>query len=415
MIRPRLLVSLSTLIVLIAGLVMVPRARAQCVSDGLEIPPCCTPTSATLPVFPAIADSSKYVCFKDCAPQIDKNFCVTINAPVPVNSGGVICGLYLIKFTVKTCGSNQNLWSGNLRAHYSRNWQEVDASGQAVGVWRFLLNGDFLPSAFLLGQSQASNPCVVPPCRASFANRVYVAGYIDYAFDCVNLTWNAAWAVHHECDVIHHPLGSPRPAPTSGFHPTRSYTWLGPGTTFLVDAVTTPTVFGNVVQEAVRYNDWANLPNICRAEEMVNGGGMQILNTYCPCNPNPGVISQYDATDLRVMGVCGTNSMTLLPPVVPFLQKRIGSWTAGTIYPGLESLALVSGDMDHTDACTGATTTEFFEGVANVGGNVALTYTGTVLERQAVDLASSNRNPINLSRRVGVPHVCQYILNLNIQ
>jgi len=410
--RPRLLAPFLTILFLALGAV-APPAGAQCVTDGLDSQPCCTPVNAVLPVFPAINDSSKYVCFKDCSPQIDQNLQVMINAPVPVNSGGIICGLYLIKFTVKT-GGGQTLWTGNLRAHYSRNWQEIDATGQTIGVWRLLLNGDFRPSTFLLGQSQASNPCVVPPCRASFNNRVYVAGYIDYAFDCTNLTWNAAWAFGHECDVIHHPLGSPRPAPAGGFHPTRSYTWLGPGTTFVVDPITTPTAVGNVVQDNVRWNDWASLPNICLGEEQV-GGQMTILNQTCPCNPNPGALPQYDETDLRLMGACGTSAVTILPAIVPLLQKRIGSWTNPSVFPGQEFLCLVSGDIDYGNGCNLLSSTEFFEGVTTIGGNFAIGYTGTVLERQFVDLASSNRNPNNLARRVGVAHISQYIMNLNVQ
>ena len=413
MTRLRLLSPVFTLATLVLGAV-APPAKAQCGPDGLDTNPCCTPATATLPVFPAINDSSKYICFNSCMPQINQNLCVTINAPVPVNSGGIVCGLYLIKFTVKTCGTNQNLWTGNLRAHYSRNWEEIDTTGQSVGVWRFLLNGDFRPTSFLLGQPQASNPCVVPPCRVAFNNRVYVSGYIDYAFDCTSSTWNAAWAFHHECDVIHHPPGSPRAAPANGFHPTRSYTWLGPGTTFQVDPITTPTAFGNVVHDAVRWNDWASLPNICTSDEQAVGQ-MSILNQTCPCNPIPGIVTQYDETDLRVMGACGSSALTLLPAVVPLLQKRIGSWTNPGVFPGQEFLCMVSGDIDYSNGCNLLSSTEFFEGVTTIGGNFAVGYNGALLDRQFVDLGSSNRNPVNLSRRVGVAHVSEYIMNLNVQ
>ncbi len=403
--------ALASVMVAIFGAGTIRPLRAQCVTDGLEIPPCCTPASVTLPVFPAISDSSKFVSFKGCTTQIDQNLCVDIDAPIPANSGGVICGLYLIKYKVKLCGSGTVLWKGTMRAQYSRNWQETDSSGLTLGVWRFLLNGDFRPTTFLLGSTSSSN--VIPPCQASFGGRVYVAGYIDYAFDCTNLTWSAAWAFNHDCDSIHHPSGSARPAPAGGFHPTRSYTFLGPGTSFVVDPVGTPVGAGAIVQEAARWNDWSSLPNICTGEEPVSTGLMQFVRQFCPCNPVPGANAQYDETEFRFNGACGTSGQTLLPQVVPFLQKRIGSWVVPATFPGQEALSIDMGNMNYDNGCTGISSVEFFEGVTTVGGFPAFTYTLTPLGRQAVDLGSSNRNPVNLIRQVGKPHVSQYILNMN--
>ncbi len=410
-IRRRSLTLLSILAIFVVTAIPSRQALAQCVTDGLEIPPCCTPATATLPVFPVISDSSKFICFKDCFTQVDQNLCVDIDAPVPANSGGVICGIYVIKFKIKLCGSGQILWRGTMRAQYSRNWMETDVSGNAIGVWRFLLNGDFRPTTFLLGST--SSPNVIPPCQSSFGGRVYMAGYIDYAFDCTSLTWTSAWALNHDCDSIHHPSGSARPAPAGGFHATRSYTFLGPGTSFLVDPSFTPTGTGPVIQEAARKNDWAALPNICLGEEPVSTGGLTIIRQYCPCNLVPGVVAQYDETDLRFNGACGSNGFTLVPAVVPFLQKRIGSWIVPGTFPGQEDLNIDMGNIEYQDGCTGTFSTEFFEGVTTIGGYPSVTYGAVPLGRQAIDLGSSNRNPANLVRQVGRPHVTQYLLNLN--
>jgi len=52
-----------------------------------------------------------------------------------VNAGGIVCGLYTIKFKIKVCGGAQPiLWQGNLRAHYSRNWTENPSPGQTFAT-----------------------------------------------------------------------------------------------------------------------------------------------------------------------------------------------------------------------------------------------------------------------------------------
>lgn len=389
-------------------------ARAQCVSDGLETVPCCTPATATLPTFPPISDSVKYIGFRDCDPQTDVNLCVEIDAPIPAASGGTVCGIYVIKFTVRLCGGGmEQIWKGTLRAQYSRNWQETDASGDTIGVWRFLLNGDFRPTAYLLSLPVATNPAIVPPCSPSFGNNFYVAGFIDYALNCTTGTWTAAWSINHECDPIHHAPGSARPAPPLGFHPRRSYAWVGPGATFVADPVFARTAAGTTTQEAIRWNDWSSLPAICTGEETVSTADLDVVDAYCPCDP-PGLNPQYDETTVSFSGACGSSGATVPLSALPFLQKRIGSWTSASIYPGLKDLALAMGDLEYADGCTGIPSTEFFEGVSTFGGFSATTYAGDPLGRQSLDIGSSNRTPINLIRQVGKPHVTQYIVNLNI-
>lgn len=401
-------VGLTLLLALASG----SPTQAQCVSDNLDSVPCCTPVSPVLPTFPAISQSAKYVCFRDCGVPVDQNLCVDIDPPIPANSGGPVCGVYLIGFKIKTCGSGQILWRGTMRAHYSRNWDSTAASGLQVGVWRFFLNGDLKATPFLQSLPQWSSPNVGPACYASY-NAIYVSGYIDYALDCGSSTWEASWCFRHECDGIHHPLGSPRPAPVGGYHPTRSFVFLGPGAGFVVDPATTLTANGPVTAEAMRENDWSALPNICRAEEAASGQ-LSLIGSSCACSNLPGATAQYDETFLAVNGACGASALTLVPAIRPLYQQRIGQWTTAAVFPGNQDLCLVTGDIEYRSSCTSLQTNEFFEGVVTVGGYFAVSYGGVVLDRVFMDLASSNRNPNNLSPRIGVPNVARYVLNCNL-
>ena len=72
------------------------------------------------------------------------------------------------------------------------------------------------------------------------------------------------------------------------------------------------------------------------------------------------------------------------------------------------------GDMTYTNGCTGVNSIEWFEGVATVGGFPAQQYAPPVLGTQFVDLGSCNRSPTNMARRVGVPHITQYIASVDI-
>jgi hypothetical protein len=404
---------IAPLLVLVVSLPWARPALAQCVPDGLNVAPCCTPLGVNLPGFPAIAQSIRYLCFNQCSPQINVNLCVDVDPPQSVTAGGgVVCGIYLIRYRVRLCSSGQLLWSGTMRAHYSRNWVEVPVTGQTIGVWRFLLNGNLVPSSFLLSSAQAGNPCVIPTCFPVF-NSVYFTGYIDYAFHCQNQTWSAAWALTHDCDAVHHSPTSARPAPASGLHATRSFVFVGPGPSFVVNVAAGVRSDGPIVQGAARWNDWMGLPAICRAEEPL-GGVVQALNEFCHCGVPGTNPPQYIDTAVNAMGACGTVIDTPLPPIVPFLQKRIGTWTDPAVFPGEEVLFLDRGEIRFTNSCTGVSAAEFFEGVETIGGYPALTYNGDPLGRQFEDMGSANRGPNNLAVRVGAPHVSHYLFHLNL-
>lgn len=394
----------------LSGLASLP-ASAQCMPDLLDTVPCCSPISAALPTFPGISQSSKFICFRDCAIQINQNLCVTIDPPQPIATGGaILCGVYTIRFKVRQCGGTMPiLWQGNLRAHYARNWQEIDPSGLNHGVWRFLVNGDLKATAFLQSTAAWGSPNVQPGCYSAF-NAIYVGGYIDYAQECSGGTWQAAWSLNHDCDAVHHPAGEPR---AGAFHPTRTFTFVGPGAGFVVDPVGTPVASGASTGEAMRWNAWSSSPAICRGEEPTSNTFVSNSGPFCFCSTAPGSPGQYERSNIAAVGTCGSFARSSPAPGFT-VQKRIGRWSNPLVFPGPEALSLVLADLDFQNACTTIFSREFYEGVSTLGGWFPISYTGIVLGSQQVDLGSSNRSPGSMLRRVGVPHVTQSILNIDL-
>ncbi len=395
--------ALSALVALAA---LSARASAQCGPDGLDGPPCCAPVTANLPAFPSITQQMRYVCFRDCGIAVNQQLCVTIGAPVQA-----ACGVYVINFQIRTCGSNQLLWRGNIRAHYARNWQEFDPV-RVHGVWRFLLNGDLVPQPVIASNT---NPNIRPPCIVNFG-RAYFSGYIDYALDCsVPGSWSVAWVLDHDCDRTTHVSGTARVI-AAGSHRNRSYTFVGPSAGFVVDPANGPWIPGTITGESMRRNDWPNQPNLCLAEEIVLAPGLFTPQPpACDCMPNPpGSPAQYAATVVQSFGGCGSRFDTQNPPMgpFPFSQKAIGYWTTPLTFPSPSHLFVNRGTMIHGDGCTTSTTTQFVEGVTTLTSGVGLmSYSGTPLGNNVVDLATSNGvgGAVQISR----PHVSWYLMGVN--
>ncbi len=396
---------------LLAIAALAPRTQAQCGADNLDTQPCCSPLGVTLPAsFPSVTQQVRYVCFRDCGIAVNQQVCVTIGAPVPVLIGGIpVCGVYLINFQFRTCGSNQLLYSGNMRAHYARNWLERDPL-LTRGVWRFLLNGDLVPTALV-----PNNPNAKPPCIGTY-NRAYFSGYIDYALDCsVPNSWLAAFALDHDCDRTTHVTGTQRPI-GGGSHPNRSYVFVGPSAGFVVDPANGPWVTGAIAAEATRKNNWPARPAICLAEEQILAPGVfSPLAPTCDCMPNPpGSPTQLAQTVLMAFGGCGTRFDTQGPPIgpFPFSQKAIGYWTIPNTFPSAAHLFIDKGTVQHFDGCSSNFTIQFLEGVTTLSGSAIMNaYSGAPLGPNFVDLGTSNA--VGGAVRVGVPHVVWYLLGLN--
>ncbi|MBI1851767.1 MAG: hypothetical protein HYR85_15605 [Planctomycetes bacterium] len=395
---------------LLVATALAPRAAAQCMPDNLDTQPCCSPVSATLPVFPAISQQCVYASFNNCATALNRQLCVTIGAPVPAMLGGqIVCGVYLINFQVRTCGTSQLIWSGNIRAHYARNWQEFDPV-TTRGVWRFLLNGD------LASSMPASTPQTARPRCLNNYPRVYFSGYIDYAYDCNLNTWLAAFALNHECDFTTHVAGTARPI-AGGSHPTRSYVLVGPSAGFVVDPANGPWISGGAGDDSMRKNNWPNVPNICLAEERLLAPSIvNPVNLLCECTPSsPGAPTQFGETQVQARGGCGSLFDTSNPPIgpFPFTQKAIGYWTNFLTFPSPSHLFIDHGTMLHNDGCTNTPSTQYVEGVTTLTSGVAIgSYTaGQFLGPNIVDLATSNG--VGGAVQVGKPHVTWYLIGIN--
>ena len=133
-----------------AALVATP-ASAQCGGpDNLDGGPCCAPAGVVLPSFPKILGTdARWLAFDNCNLALNKGYCVDLGKPQPLMAGGAIyCGQYNIRLQLRDCPTGVLHWSGGLRAQYSRNWQESSIPGAVnLTVWRFIVNGDLVPSA----------------------------------------------------------------------------------------------------------------------------------------------------------------------------------------------------------------------------------------------------------------------------
>jgi hypothetical protein len=399
-------------------------AFAQCGPDGLSGGPCCTGATAVLPNFPALSLGVKYICWDNCGVRLNRDVCIDLGQPRPVQqNGGNVCGVYVIPVTVRTCGAAARVaWTGNLTAHYTRNWVTLSGPGGTpdLCVWRFLLNGDVIPSAFAL-QRYGNNRCVVPACFATFS-AIYVQGYIDYAFRGSLAEWTASGAFDHGCDAFTHSSLSARPAPAGGLDPGRSYTWVFPAADFSpFDAGTTVPASGGSLQLgqcAFRTNYWPIAPSICLMPEPVFSGGVGPQSSFCSCPTGGSGALQFVDTIVMATGAC-TSSLNAGGSSSSFVQKRIGNWTNPGVFPGPQSLLLGMGIGAYLEGCTRVTSPQYFEGVETIGGFAAQTYSGAALGRQLEDWGSSNPRPApgttpTPSVVIGVPHLTWYLTYLTL-
>jgi hypothetical protein len=392
---------------LAVGALATTPASAQCSApDNLDFGPCCAPAAVNLPSFPAMNLDALWICFDNCGPAFQRPFCGAIGKPKPVaQAGAIVCGQYDIRFQLKDCATGQLHWSAGVRATYSRTWQESSSAGTVpTTVWRFLINGDFIPT-----NNVPNTPCE-RPASLNLYSRLYLTGHIDYALDCATNTWSVAWSLNHECDQVHHAPGTVRPAPAGGFDPGKSFTIVGPGSTFVVAPNNTLVSDGPITQGSFRWNNWAASPAICTFREPAQGNF--IANTqFCLCGPSTAGLQNVDST-VFAQGQCG--SAVGPTPNTRFTQKRIGVWTSPTTFPGIEHLLFDFGDLRLANGCNGAQTTEWYEGVETIGGWPAFDITGVALGRQFEDLGSCNTSPTSMARRIGAPHISYSILNFNM-
>lgn len=392
-----------------AALATVPAsAQGVCGPDNLDGGACCAPAGVILPSFPKIVGTdARWLAFDNCNLALNKGYCVDLGKPQPLMMGGAVyCGQYNIRLQLRDCPTGVLHWSGGLRAQYSRNWQESSVPGAVnLTVWRFIVNGDLVPSAAV-----PATPLDRPASLGTYS-RLYVSGHIDYALDCGTGQWSVAWAVSHECDQVHHTASSARPAPAGGFDPAKSFSIVGPGTGFVPSTVNTPVSNGPIVQGSFRWNNWAAGTNICTYREPASGV-VTALAAYCLCANVFPAASQFINTFVNASGMCGTQVQ--VTPNMRFTQKRIGTWTNPAVFPGIETVLFDYGTMLLTNGCAGTNTTEWYEGSETIGGFPAYDWAGVNLGRQFEDFGSCNTSPTSAAIRVGAPHVTNSILNFNL-
>jgi len=340
-------------------------AEAQCpVPDGLDGGPCCALAQPNVPIPKAFRQETMQICWLDCdVEQVD--ICRAEWSLGTTNLSP--CAIRKMELKIKDAAGAIK-WRGRMNVQYSRTWLEIDATGAQVQVWRYLANGDLRPTA-----NTGPSPCPVPPCAGQFNGRVKYTGYIDMAKPCqtgpvANQGRSFAWMLTHACDEIDHHAAFPR---GGGFHPNRSYTFVGPAAGF-IPTPGQPIEMGSSSLEAIRRVDLSTGTPMCEYEEQI-GFNMQPLQEFCLCaGPVPGqnqwVVSQFD-----LGGFCGTDIHSGGPYLPGYFSMAIGTWTDPTTYPGIEGLRWNYAGNDYQDPCVGLARPEAFYGVTTLRGNEAHT------------------------------------------
>ncbi len=390
---------------------MAASSHAQCpMPDNLDGGPCCMPTLANLPTFPAFAQPSMEICWRDCTVNSTIPYDACWTAPTPAASAaGPLCSVYLARLQLKAGGLV--LWnSAPLRLWYSRTWFEFDGVTQRLQVWRFLVNGDLRPTA-----AAGPVPCPVPSCAAANGNRVHVTGYIDWVQNCLTGGWTNAWMLNHDCDRIQHAPGFPR---AGNFHKDRTYTWLGPSASFVISP-TGPVEAGIMVTESLRRLDlpMGGLAGACYFEERLVQGQVTHVADLCVCRPI-GPNPQYAQARFDATGGCGS-MVTTAGGAFPksFVSKAIGRWTDPTTYPGVEFVRWNIGGYVFADSCRMVSRQEFFYGVTTIGGYSANSLTSTgfgpPLDLTFIDQGNSLRTPSG-PLVMNTLYLSDHIINVNL-
>lgn len=343
-----------------AGTALEPVAViSDCQPDGLDGGTCCAPAQPVVPKPKPFTQDCLAICWTDCDVEATSN-CYASWTLGSTN----LAPCAIRRMTLRVFDASATLkWRGRLSVQYSRTWREVDDTGATIQVWRYLANGDLKPTA-----SAGTPPCPVPPCAAAFSGRVRFTGYLDMARSCDDPTLppNFAWMLNHACDEFDHAPGFPR---AGGFHPNRSYSFVGPSAGF-VPAALQPIEMGVSDQEASRrVNLFSGVP-MCTYEEPIDLT-LNPVSEYCPGSPAPGA-AQFVLSDLSVTGMCGTSATSGGPFLPGFVSMSVGAWTDPGTYPGIEGLRWNTGGYFFDD-CFGIGRDDVFFGVTTLAGHDAFT------------------------------------------
>lgn len=370
---------------------LVPTSQAQCFGDdNLGSVPCCTPTFANLPTFPATSLESQGICWDAC--QLSAQTCMKVSLGAPMPS---LCSTFTAPIETFDC-AGAPLLKGLVTLDYTRTWEETPVIGAApTQVWRFAAKVDMAASTV------ATPGCPVPACSLLPGSTAFYYGYVDYALNCATGAFDTAIVLYHGCDkFIHDPAYSSVPG---AFHPTRTFAIVGPDTAAnpFVPGIALPPG-GALLNEAMRRVTPDPIGS-CFAEEHIQQGVFQPLITGCLC-PLGFQPPQQAGNHLEATGICGGAFKSLnLWPLVPWFElttTSIGRWSNGSSYPGPEHASVAEGLVLYDDACdpTGITlqTFDIFYGALTQGGYAIPPTPVMVLTDRFLDLASNYSLPTSL-------------------
>jgi len=361
-------------------------ASAQCFTgpDGLNVGPCWGPVQATLPAFSSFALPATNICWNNCDPAQD---CSQVAVATPIQQA---CGQYIANLTVSDCGANPML-GGALHMDYTRTWEEIDvALSRRLQVYRFVVKIDM----------QALGPvttCFSPACLSSVPTAFYY-GYVDYAFDCSNGSFETVLVLFHNCDMfIHHPLST---VPGT-YHPNVSYAIVGPDTAanpFTPSINTPPTGFTAGFEGLRSAPSGPGAP--CVVEERMSSTQMSPLGAGCGCSfsfvpPQLAARTFSGVTFCFFPGVGSTQfrSASTMPafPWLHMMTTSIGNWNspAGG-YPGEEVVWVDEVPIFLKDTCAASQGLKSGRGQVYYGASTSLGYDVVApLLQNFTDLASN--------------------------
>ncbi len=415
------------LLVAITSIATAP-ARAQCFGPDNLFGPCCAPTSANLPNFPAITLPGLGVCWTQCAVDSQNPLTVALGAPIFGS-----CGVYGSPITVTNPAAPTQTLTGLVRMDYSRTWIESSTPGVVpVQVWRFVVKVDLS----FAGTPAPPLACPSPTCLPGQQTAFYY-GYIDYAASCnaSGPTWEAAVVLFHSCDsYIHTPGLSSRPG---AFHPGRVFAIVAPHTT-AIPFVPSANLFPNGPLIAQSVRDLLPVPGTiaCNFEERLSGGVQQRIGFGCLC-PIAGNTTRMSANILQGKGTCPDTSgavsgfSALNVPNTNWVYEikfSLGCWqppAASTLYPGQECAFADEGVFTFHEACfvnpngtTGADFIEIFYGGSTTFGWAPTSLNpAVILSNRFIDMANNYSAPLlgpYPGPAVGNVMASRHIINVNV-
>ncbi len=342
-------------LLLLAALILTPPASlsAQCFGpDLLDLGACCQPAALNLPAFSSVRLPSLGICWNGCT--VGTTNTLSVEWPAPTQP---FCGQFSTQITVQDAGTGTALMVGKLTLDYTRTWDEIDATGNLLQVWRFVAKADL---ATLPG---APPVCPTPNCimPAGPHTTAFYYGYVDYAGCPGGVVENAIVLFHNGDRFIHQPGLSDKPG---NFHLGRSYAIVGPHSAtqpFVPNNQLAP--IGPVIAEATRTVNSMPPTTACVVEDRVltaslisHGAGC--VNTMTS-NPKQQSLRQFSCQTSCVNAI-GQNglwaSLNVNFPTLPWfhmVSSSIGTWSSPLAYPGIESAWADEGLFVHRDACSG--------------------------------------------------------------